>query len=408
MPEEFNVHLFERATESGVVYGSKAVGEPPLMHGVQRPRGAAAGGRRVRPGRAVGSTSAARRPRRPCTGRSRRPRPRRAAGATAESPGAGGGLTWTGCSAVQQLRHDGLPGVLVTVIEVRGHAPRDAGAKMVVGADQVWGSVGGGNLEEAAVTPGPRADRRRRRARDARSHGSTSTSTTSTAGSAAAAWSTLLLEPLPARPTVAIFGVGHVGYELARILSRLEIQLHLVDSRADQLDPLRLADVTDGAADVDVHHAVLGEMVLERLPRGAHVLIMTHDHAEDFALCDAALRLPQLGSIGLIGSSAKWSRFRAQLWPRPATTPDRIARITCPIGCPAITGKEPAVIAVGVAAALVAPDAVRCRPPVEAVTSMTLYRATIIDTPGDPFAATIPPTRCAVDHDGGDRRHATA
>jgi xanthine dehydrogenase large subunit len=31
MPGQFNVHLFERATESGVVYGSKAVGEPPLM-----------------------------------------------------------------------------------------------------------------------------------------------------------------------------------------------------------------------------------------------------------------------------------------------------------------------------------------------------------------------------------------
>ena len=31
MPEEFNVHLFAEATESGVVYGSKAVGEPPLM-----------------------------------------------------------------------------------------------------------------------------------------------------------------------------------------------------------------------------------------------------------------------------------------------------------------------------------------------------------------------------------------
>ena len=31
MPPEFHVHLFERATESGVVYGSKAVGEPPLM-----------------------------------------------------------------------------------------------------------------------------------------------------------------------------------------------------------------------------------------------------------------------------------------------------------------------------------------------------------------------------------------
>src|SRR6266568_1518105 len=31
MPPQFNVHLFEQATESGVVYGSKAVGEPPLM-----------------------------------------------------------------------------------------------------------------------------------------------------------------------------------------------------------------------------------------------------------------------------------------------------------------------------------------------------------------------------------------
>lgn len=31
LPGEFNVHLYERATETGVVYGSKAVGEPPLM-----------------------------------------------------------------------------------------------------------------------------------------------------------------------------------------------------------------------------------------------------------------------------------------------------------------------------------------------------------------------------------------
>ena len=53
--------------------------------------------------------------------------------------------------AVQQLRHDGQPGVLVTVIEVRGHAPREAGAKMVVGRERTWGSVGGGNLEATAV-----------------------------------------------------------------------------------------------------------------------------------------------------------------------------------------------------------------------------------------------------------------
>jgi xanthine dehydrogenase large subunit len=31
MPEVFNVALLEHATEEGAVYGSKAVGEPPLM-----------------------------------------------------------------------------------------------------------------------------------------------------------------------------------------------------------------------------------------------------------------------------------------------------------------------------------------------------------------------------------------
>ena len=53
--------------------------------------------------------------------------------------------------AAQQLRHDGQPGVLVTVVEVRGHAPREAGAKMVVSRDRSWGSIGGGNLEATAV-----------------------------------------------------------------------------------------------------------------------------------------------------------------------------------------------------------------------------------------------------------------
>jgi xanthine dehydrogenase accessory factor len=254
--------------------------------------------------------------------------------------------------AVQQLRHDGQPGVLVTVAEVRGHAPREAGAKMVVGRDGVWGSVGGGNLEASAVA----------RARELIGSGATRPEFSETRLSphsrnehgrqCCGGVVRLLLEPLPARPVVALFGLGHVGYELARILSRLPVQLWLADSRAGQLDRVRLADIIDGRADVRVYHTVLGEQVLEQLPPGAHVLIMTHDHAEDFALCDAVLRLTQpLGSIGLIGSSAKWTRFRAQL-AGYGHEPEVIARIACPIGAPGITGKEPAVIAVAVAAAL--------------------------------------------------------
>ncbi|HYG92227.1 MAG TPA: XdhC family protein, partial [Nocardioides sp.] len=53
--------------------------------------------------------------------------------------------------ALQECRYRRTPCVLVTLTEVRGHAPREAGAKMVVAADAAWGSIGGGNLEEAAV-----------------------------------------------------------------------------------------------------------------------------------------------------------------------------------------------------------------------------------------------------------------
>jgi xanthine dehydrogenase large subunit len=31
IPEHFTVHLLERAAQEGVIYGSKAVGEPPFM-----------------------------------------------------------------------------------------------------------------------------------------------------------------------------------------------------------------------------------------------------------------------------------------------------------------------------------------------------------------------------------------
>jgi len=254
--------------------------------------------------------------------------------------------------AARQLRLDGQPGVLVTVAEVRGHAPREAGAKMVVSRDRTWGSVGGGNLEASAVA----------RARELIESGATEPELRETRLSPHARTEhgrqccggvvRLLLEPLAARTVIAVFGLGHVGYELARILSRLPVRLLLTDSRAEQLDRVRLADVIDGVADVGVHHTLLGEYVLEQLPRGAHVMIMTHDHAEDFALCDAALRLPQpLGSIGLIGSSAKWARFAAQL-AAAGHGPEAIARITCPIGQPGITGKDPAIIAVAVASAL--------------------------------------------------------
>jgi xanthine dehydrogenase accessory factor len=95
---------------------------------------------------------------------------------------------------------------------------------------------------------------------------------------------------------------------------------------------------------------VLPEIVLGELPPGCHVLIMTHDHAEDVALCDAVLRGGEFGSIGLIGSAGKWARFRHRLSTEGNHDSSSLARIRTPIGLVDITGKEPATIAVSVAA----------------------------------------------------------
>lgn len=252
--------------------------------------------------------------------------------------------------AVQALREQRQAAVLVTVISVRGHSPRDAGAKMVVSADGVWATVGGGNLEAVAI------ERARGLLADGRGEPEVLEFSLSDkapfqqAVQCCGGEVKLLLEPLPVVPSVAIFGVGHVGLELARILARHDLELHLIDSRPDQLVPERLAVLDDAVAGVHVHHVpVLPELVVGELPTGTHALVMTHDHAEDAALCDAALRNGQLATIGLIGSRAKWARFRQKL-ADDGNPVEAIDSITTPIGLSDLPGKEPAVIAVSVAA----------------------------------------------------------
>ena len=59
--------------------------------------------------------------------------------------------------ALRRLRAAGRPAVLVTVAEVRGSVPREAGARMVVGHDGIVGTIGGGHLEWQATAIARRA-----------------------------------------------------------------------------------------------------------------------------------------------------------------------------------------------------------------------------------------------------------
>lgn len=255
-------------------------------------------------------------------------------------------------TALERLRASNTPAVVLTVTQVRGHAPRRSGAKMVVAAGGTWGSIGGGNVEATAVE-------RARELLAAGINGSTpceflearlSDKARNTFGRQCCGGEVhVLIEPVASIPGVAVFGIGHVGLELARILARLDIELHLTDSREVMLTDERLGVLDDALARVHVHHAVVPEAVLADLPAGSHVLILTHDHAEDFALLDAALRDGRPGSIGLIGSSAKWTRFQ-KLLSDAGHSREAIAQVICPIGIDGVNSKEPPAIAVAVAA----------------------------------------------------------
>ncbi|KJL33530.1 xanthine dehydrogenase accessory protein XdhC [Microbacterium azadirachtae] len=257
--------------------------------------------------------------------------------------------------ALQDLRSRRIPAVIVTLATVRGHAPRNGGAKMVVAPASVHGTVGGGNLEQTAI------EQARRMLADGSAEPELLTLTLSDKAvteygvQCCGGEVTMLLEPIRVTPAVAVFGLGHVGLELARILARHELDLVLVDSREEMLAEDRIGipgqrgPLGDAVARVRIVHAPVPEAALMDLTPGAHVLVMTHDHIEDLAIVDQALRTADLGSIGLIGSASKWARFRKKLH-ELGQTDDDLARVTTPIGIPEVAGKQPAVIAVSVAA----------------------------------------------------------
>lgn len=264
-------------------------------------------------------------------------------------------MVGTGWETVAAWTGEGRPFVVVTVAQVRGHAPRGPGSKMCVrpdaggGSAEVAGSVGGGSLERTAVLAATRM--LAEGARDPVLHVARLDRATTPHGVQCCGGEvTLLLEPVaPARPVVAVFGAGHVGRALVHVLQLLPLDVRVADSRADELALVKPGD--DVVAEIACIPAPVPEAVARELPAGAHVLVMTHDHHEDLAVLDTCLHRDDLGFLGVIGSESKWRTFRHELHGL-GHDDAALARVTCPIGVAEVPGKTPAAIAVATAAQL--------------------------------------------------------
>jgi xanthine dehydrogenase accessory factor len=155
-----------------------------------------------------------------------------------------------------------------------------------------------------------------------------------------------LHEPLSVqRPRLWIFGAGHVGQALVKLLSELALfDITWVDSRPELLPADLDGCVATQACDQPVN-------LVDAAPAGTRYVVLTHDHALDYELCRAILRRGDSSWLGLIGSASKSARFRSRLL-RDGIIGEILSDLTCPIGIPGIASKLPASIAISIAAQL--------------------------------------------------------
>ena len=293
---------------------------------------------------------------------------------------------------LNRLQQQSIPCVMVTVASTTGSTPREAGCKMVVTADELFGTIGGGNLEFQAC----------KIARDQLDNSSSQQLKRFPLGAGLGqccgglvnllfepfigvnewiadaldlsrldkAWvrevplndgdslvtvrdlideeSTVLksdcfVEVNSSQPVeIVLFGAGHVGRAIVDTMSALPVHIRWVDSR-DHEFPVTVTD------NVEIICTDSPEAEVDLANPDAYFLVLTHDHALDQLLAEQILKRDDFAYFGLIGSKGKRRMFETRMQ-RRGIDAQKFTRMICPIGIEGIHSKQPALIAISVAA----------------------------------------------------------
>lgn len=249
-------------------------------------------------------------------------------------------MSWI--NALAELQQRGEPSVLVTIIEERGSTPRNAGSKMVITAERIYETIGGGHLEFKAMAI----------AREMLASGSRDTrlerfSLGASLGQCCGGATVLLFEPMDQpQAQIALFGAGHVGRALAPLLASLPCKVRWIDSRESEFPE----QVPAGVEKV-VNDEVVDEV--DALPSGSYFIVMTHNHQLDLELTAAILKRNDFAYFGLIGSRTKRVKFEHRLRERGFAS-ETVQRMRCPMGLAEVKGKLPVEIAISIAGEIIA------------------------------------------------------
>ena len=232
--------------------------------------------------------------------------------------------------------------VVVTLVNSKGSAPQEVGARLIATQDGYFaGTVGGGKLEKAAIEK------------------SIEFLKTGQIGSHFVEWNlqkdigmscggivSLFFEihNLKKIWNIAVFGAGHVSQELIRVLLRLECQITCIDSRAEWLE--RLPENTK------LQKVLMNPMekFVPQLTSEMFVVSATMGHSTDLPILAAILGTKDLPYVGAIGSDVKAKKLRQNL--RDLQVDEKkITSFFCPIG-EEIGNNTPEEISISIAAQL--------------------------------------------------------
>ena len=248
-------------------------------------------------------------------------------------------------AAIGEALSRGEEAALVTIVSSNGSTPQRVGAKMLVFGDgHIVGTVGGGCYEHDAIGVAKQvlATRKARTVKyDLNDDFAEET------GLVCGGQMEVFIEPIEASPSVYIFGAGHVGFYLGRLIHEAGFGVHVIDDRAAFANAERFPNAASIVVD-----DIPGWLARTTIPATAYAVIVTRGHRNDLdVLREIAPR--NLRYIGLIGSRAKVARLYEAVMAEGRIAPEQLERIHAPIGLD-IGAVTPQEIAVSIAAELIA------------------------------------------------------
>ncbi len=239
-------------------------------------------------------------------------------------------------------RAEGKPLVLATLIRTAGSVPRDVGAKMLVFPDgSIAGTIGGGKFEKQVIDDGL-AMFESKTAHLLKAYkledGGPDTLEMFCGGKA-----DVFFELFGKTDSLIIFGGGHVGRDLAKIASGLDLRITVIDDR-----PEILAQYQSPIQTIQTDYNYQNNY--PQLDERSYVVIVTHGHRCDREVLQNVID-KGCAYVGMIGSKTKIKKT-FDLLEEAGVDKKLLRKVHSPIGLD-IGAEGPYEIAIAIAAEII-------------------------------------------------------